>query len=212
VEEYILLSAMLHVLAGLKRTWDFNLKKGALCNGTLNLGVSGVVLLCFMTIHLFQFRFGATEDYWLRPPPYLVYFAGILQLQLFWTPNTGVNPVAVRDIYKMEFDRFLRGFDLNGTQIPIWSVIYIASTFVFVFHACFGWKKVISAPAMGIPKGHQERVKWIGYVIFWVLGITYISFPVYVLSMGAHACGDYGKSLNGTGSLNSINCVTPASE
>merc|ERR1712079_792530 len=78
VEEYILLSAMLHVIVGLKRTWDNNLQRGNLWNGRLSLAVSGVVLLCFMTVHLFQFRFGATLPFLLRPPPYLIYFSGIL--------------------------------------------------------------------------------------------------------------------------------------
>merc|ERR1712008_220409 len=51
VEEYILLSAVLHVIVGLKRTWDTNLRKGYLMQGRLNLAVTGVVLLCFMTVH-----------------------------------------------------------------------------------------------------------------------------------------------------------------
>merc|ERR1711933_317084 len=57
VEEYILLSAMLHVLVGLKRTWDMKLKMGIM-SGQLNLAISGVILGAFMTIHLLQFRFG----------------------------------------------------------------------------------------------------------------------------------------------------------
>merc|ERR1712048_1025515 len=86
VEEYILLSAMLHVLVGLKRTWDGKIKKGLL-SGELNLAITGVVLLTFMTIHLIQFRFGATQEYLVRPPPYLIYFWGITKLQLFWTDD-----------------------------------------------------------------------------------------------------------------------------
>merc|ERR1712141_929976 len=62
VEEYIMLSAMLHVLAGLKRTWDGKLKMG-IRSGQLNLAMTGVVLLAFMIIHLLQFRFGDTQDY-----------------------------------------------------------------------------------------------------------------------------------------------------
>merc|ERR1712173_530485 len=51
-----------------------------------NLAVSGLMLLTFMTIHLFQFRFGDTEQfgpYYLRPPRYLINFWGILSLNLF---------------------------------------------------------------------------------------------------------------------------------
>merc|ERR1712032_54650 len=79
VEEYVLLAALLHVFVGLKRTWDMKLTMG-LKSGQLNLAVTGLSLLTFMTIHLFQFRFGATDPYWIRPPRYLINFAGILSL------------------------------------------------------------------------------------------------------------------------------------
>merc|ERR1719401_2987980 len=55
VEEYILLSVLLHVFVGLKRTWDQKLaliKTGGI--GVLNLAITGIMLLTFMTIHLFQ--------------------------------------------------------------------------------------------------------------------------------------------------------------
>merc|ERR1719183_127283 len=55
VEEYVLLSAMLHVFVALKRTWDISINY-TIASGKLNLAMSGVLLLTFMTIHLFQFR------------------------------------------------------------------------------------------------------------------------------------------------------------
>merc|ERR1712019_251408 len=53
VEIYVLLTAMLHVAVALKRTWEgtINMK---VSSGALNLALSGVCLLTFMTIHLFQ--------------------------------------------------------------------------------------------------------------------------------------------------------------
>merc|ERR1712050_495727 len=85
VEEYILLAVLLHVFVGLKRTWDMKLALAKSQGmGVLNLAVSGLLLLTFMTIHLFQFRFGATQAYYLRAPPYLINFWGILSLNLFW--------------------------------------------------------------------------------------------------------------------------------
>merc|ERR1712190_203345 len=82
VEEYIALSVLLHAFVGLKRTWDMKL---ALVKtqgfNALNLAISGLMLLTFMTIHLFQFRFGDTDQfgpYYIRPPPYLINFWGIL--------------------------------------------------------------------------------------------------------------------------------------
>merc|ERR1719343_958458 len=76
VEEYILLSVLLHVFVGLKRTWDISLKRVKTSGASvLYLAITGLMLLTFMTIHLFQFRFGDTEQfggYMIRPPPYLI--------------------------------------------------------------------------------------------------------------------------------------------
>merc|ERR1712032_295966 len=105
VEEYVLLCALLHVAVALKRTWDISINY-TIASGKLNLVVSGLMLLTFMTIHLFQFRVGETEPYWIRPPPYLVNIASALTLNLFWTSDATVAPVAVRNIYKLEFDVF----------------------------------------------------------------------------------------------------------
>merc|ERR1711976_163749 len=113
----------------------------------------------------------------LRPPPYLVFFGGITKLQLFWTTDESVVPVKVRDIYRLEFDRFLG----DG---QMWAWYYIFSTIVFGFHASFGWTKVIKRTAMGIPAGHHTRVARLGYFIFAVLALIYVSFPAYVLVFG----------------------------
>merc|ERR1719203_515479 len=108
VEEYILLSALLHVFVGLKRTWDMKLTMG-IKSGQLNLAVTGLSLLTFMTIHLFQFRFGDTDQfgpYMIRPPPYLINFWGVFELDLFWTKEASIEKVGVRDIYALEFQIF----------------------------------------------------------------------------------------------------------
>eukprot|EP00913_Durusdinium_trenchii_P003014 g2786.t1 len=47
-------------------------------------------------------------------------------------------------------------------------------------HACLGWKKV--TPVLGIPRGHIGKVEIIGYGIMIVMGLVYISFPVYVMA------------------------------
>merc|ERR1712151_601420 len=174
VEEYILLSVLLHVFVGLKRTWDMKL---ALIKNqgisVLNLAITGIMLLTFMTIHQFQFRFGDTEQfgaYMIRSPPYLINFWGIPTLTLFWTDDTSVTPVGVRDIYALEFQLF---------QNQLWSGFYIFSVLVFVTHACLGWKKV--TPVLGIPRGHIAKVEAIGYLIFVTLGAIYISFPLWCL-------------------------------
>jgi len=180
VEEYILLSVLLHVLVGLKRTWDMKLKMGVR-SGALNLAISGIALLTFMTIHLFQFRFGDTDQFgqfMLCPPRYLINVLTILDLNLnlFWVPGACSGPhkfieaVPVRDIYKLEYQVF---------SSSAWSAFYITSVVIFMIHACLGWKKV--TPALGIPKLHIPRVEKIGYVIFFVIGACYISFPVFCM-------------------------------
>jgi len=175
VEEYILLSVLLHVFVGLKRTWDMKLAlvKSQGIN-VLNLAISGLMLLTFMTIHLFQFRFGDTDQfgpYYVRPPPYLINFWGIPKLNLFWTGDQAIEPVGVRDIYALEFQIF---------KNPLWSLFYIFSVCVFMVHACLGWKKV--TPVLGIPKLHIWRVEMVGYAIMIVMGLVYISFPLYVMA------------------------------
>merc|ERR1719399_334161 len=176
VEEYIILSAMLHVFVGLRRTWDK--KKMAASAGifpTMNLAITGLILGTFMTIHLFQFRFGVTHQYFIRPPPCLISFYGIPKIELFWTRDTEVTPVPVRDIYKLEYQIF------NGESGKdyFWAYFYMFSVLVFVTHACMGWQKV--TPALGIPKLHIPKVEKIGYLIFFVLGAIYLSFPLYCM-------------------------------
>jgi len=162
----------LHVFVALKRTWDMKLAMGVK-SGALNLAISGLMLLTFMTIHLFQFRFGDTSvfgPYMIRPPPYLINFYGITSLNLFWDFDKTIAPVPVRDIYALELRIFSN---------PIWSAFYIFSVCVFMVHSCLGWQKVV--PAMGIPKLHIPKVNIIGYVIMITLGAIYISFPVFCM-------------------------------
>merc|ERR1712151_1120800 len=46
VEEYVLLSAILHVAVALKRTWDISINY-TISSGKMNLAISGVCLLTF---------------------------------------------------------------------------------------------------------------------------------------------------------------------
>jgi predicted heme/steroid binding protein len=205
VEEYILLSALLHVTAGLARTWNKISAKGALRNGQLNLAITGVILLVFMTIHLFQFRFGDTKPYFLRPPPYLIFFGGITKLQLFWTSDLSVKPVQVRDIYRLEFERFVSP---DGTP-TVWAYYYIFSTLIFALHATFGWGKLLTGTSpLGIPKGHFKSVWWIGFAIFWLLALVYISFPAYVMYNGMGSDMMCGKSVEQGDETLSLNTAT----
>merc|ERR1712217_469800 len=127
VEEYILLAAVMHVVVALKRTWDISLTM-SVASGKMNLAFSGIILLCFMIIHLFQFRFGETHPYQLCAPEYLVNFWGILRLHLFTYPERFDGClVKVRDIYRLEFDLF---------QNFHWCLFYLGAVAVFSVHLC----------------------------------------------------------------------------
>jgi hypothetical protein len=171
VEEYILLAAMLHVMVALKRTWDISINY-TIASGKLNLAISGVTLLTFMMIHLFQFRFGETHMYKLCPPPYLINFGTVLHLSLnlFWIGWEGCTTVEVRDIYRMEFEVF---------SSLGWVLFYLAAVVVFSTHMCLGWQKVVPAPGMDIPKRHQAKAIHIGYVMTIFIAMIYASFPIY---------------------------------
>merc|ERR1712046_285376 len=116
--------------------------------------------------------------YFIRPPPMLISWYGIPKLNLFWTQDESVPAVPVRDIYKLEYQLF------NGSG-KFWSYFYIFSVCVFMTHACLGWQKV--TPALGIPKLHIPKVEKAGYAIFLVLGLIYISFPLYCMSTTPYA-------------------------
>ena len=155
VEEYILLSVLLHVFVGLKRTWDMKL---ALVQtqgiNVLNLAISGLMLLTFMTIHLFQFRFGDTDQfgpYYIRPPPYLINFWGHLlpeplldlrrqrgegrrarHLRPGLTALRSLPPRALQQTRKVETVGSLRLWSSRSFKNPLWSFFYIFSVFIFM--------------------------------------------------------------------------------
>merc|ERR1719476_802380 len=171
VEEYILLSALLHVFVALKRTWDISINY-TIASGKLNLAISGVTLLTFMCIHSFQFRFGETQMFKLCPPPYWINIGTIfhLRLNLFWIDEPGCSTVDVRDIYRMEFEVF---------QSLGWVLFYLASVVIFTTHMCLGWQKVVPAAGLGIPKRFHTKAIHIGYVMTAFISLIYASFPIY---------------------------------
>lgn len=175
VEEYLLLAALLHVVVGLKRTFDITAKYPMQTSlsgfGQWNLAVTGVALLSFMIIHLIQFRFAETAMYLVRPPPYMINFAGILSLNLFWTDDPSVEPVPVRDIYKLEWDLFA---NLG------WVIFYVLATLVFTSHFILGWLKLVPSSQLKIHPIYQGKIKLMGALIAVFVGACYISFPLYV--------------------------------
>jgi len=167
VEEYVLLAAVLHVVVALKRTIDININS-PIPSGKLNMAISGVVLLVYMMIHLMQFRFGETQPYKVRPPPYMINFSELPHL--FYTANPDVPEVAVRDIYRLEYELF---------QNWGWVLYYIISTLVFAAHFWWGWEKVVPASQLDIPKSMHLTVKLFGWAICVFVALCYLSFPIY---------------------------------
>jgi hypothetical protein len=137
------------------------------------LAITGVLLLIYMTIHLFQFRFGATSPYMVRPPPWLVNIAELPHL--FFTTDPSVKEVPVRDIYKLEIDLFQ-----DGTMV----LYYLFSVVVFFLHYMWGWTKVTPSSQLGIPKKYHWAVTMIGIAIGVFLLICYLSFPLYCYFIG----------------------------
>ncbi|CAE7639693.1 CYB2 [Symbiodinium sp. CCMP2456] len=171
VEEYILLAALLHVVVALKRTWDISINY-TLNSGKMNLALSGISLLTFMMIHLYQFRFGDTKPWKLCPPPYLLNLDTLLHLRLnlFWVDTPGCESVYVRDIYRMEFEIF---------QSLGWVLFYMSAVIIFSTHMCLGWQKAVPAPHLEIPKKYHSRAVHMGYVFTLFIAMIYISFPLY---------------------------------
>jgi len=201
VEDYVLLAALLHIIIAVKRTAEINV--GAqLSSGKLNLIISGLSLLTFMCVHLFQFRFGDTDKYYLCPPPYYINIWGVLTLNGFnlfwmdvqndsWTKNkcwTDVTKIPVRDIYKLEYEVF---------QSFGWVLFYICAVVVFSTHMCLGWRKVVGSPSLAIPQRHQAKAAHIGYVLTAFISLIYVSYPLwcYIIPMDRGHCSEKDSHL-----------------
>merc|ERR1719272_2311894 len=89
---------------------------------------------------------------------------------LFYTADKSVPEVAVRDIYRLEYDLF---------QSWGWVVYYIISTIVFGIHFWQGWEKVVPASQLEIPKSMHLMVKIFGWAICVFVVMCYLSFPIY---------------------------------
>lgn len=171
IEIYLWFCLIIHAYVGLKRTYSIA-GNYTLNSGKLNLFISGVLLLVFLCIHLVQFRFAETHYWPVRPPTYLVNLdlEDLLHLNFFWSRDTSIPQVMVRDIYRLEFELFQNWF---------WAVYYIFSVLVFVTHVNYGWEKVVPSTAFDIPKSLQPKVILAGKIIFWFIGLIYITFPIY---------------------------------
>jgi cytochrome b involved in lipid metabolism len=190
VEEYLLLAGLLHIVVALMRTWEISMGY-TLASGKLNLALTGILLIIYMTIHLQQFRFAATEPYSLRTPSFYVNLNiwEVLDGCVFHTMDESRPFVETRDIYRLEMDLFAGP---GGWKI---SLYYVAMVLVFGTHMCLGWAKVIPAGQLGIPREYQNVATIFGYVLCASIMLTYISFPIYCNLVGPQV-GMYNRGPN----------------
>lgn len=173
VEEYLALGLLVHVSVALKRTWDLNMGY-TLATGKWNMALSGLVVLFFLIKHLQDFRFYPTYDYMeIWAPDYMINFRGIPSGRLFAAEvgQPDASPVKVRDLYSREVALFK---DINSV------LLYTACIVTFVTHMCLGWKKLVPADRMQIPRDHHTTVKYMGWVAAIAVGGMYLSVPWYV--------------------------------
>ncbi|CAE8636831.1 unnamed protein product [Polarella glacialis] len=170
LEAYLLVSLTLHAVLGLKTAWR---QRRSYSRGralkTLNLAVSGALLLVFVAVHLCQFRFGDASEvspYYIRPPESLVDFSR--SPPRFWTDDPSIQPVRVRNLYALQYKIF---------SDPRW--FYVLSTLALVAHLCVGWSSAVTK--LGIPRMFVPRAERVGRAVFGLLGMMFISVPLYVV-------------------------------
>jgi|ERR1712224_632038 len=162
-----------------------------MASGKLNFALSGVALLTFVIIHVCTFRLGETQQYMLRPPPNVINVDGIIYLNPFWTWDSDVAPVAVRNIYKQAFDVF----ENSG-----WVLLYIGGVCVLATHMCLGWQKLVAEPHLEIPVRHQAKAAHVGYAMTAFIALLYATIPIYCY-MASPSGGCLGNQFEGPSSL-----------
>ena len=153
----------------LKRSYDITIGY-TIATGRWNMLLSGLVILTFLIKHLQDFRFYPYYDYVeLKAPPMLVNVKGVLSGHIFTDPDGEL--VKARDLYSREVALFK---DLNTV------LVYSICLALFVTHLCLGWKKLVPADAMQIPRDHQNMVIYMGWAAALAIAGMYGSVPWYV--------------------------------
>jgi len=161
---------LLHVLVALKRSWEISINY-CLYTGRWNMLLSGLVILFFLTMHLRDLRFSSEMTYTkLRPPPTYVAWDGVMEGRVFFETDESIPLVRVRNLYGREVELFK---DLGK------STLYTACIVVFWCHMMIGWKKLVPADAMQIPKDHVAKVVYMGWLAATAIASMYISVVWY---------------------------------
>jgi len=175
MEEYFCAGLFFHACIGVKRTWDKRriAKKMFFMQACsqFRMGISGIILGCFLTMHLSQFRFAVTQEYFMRVPPYLVN-PQLNPAKLWMSEDTNIAAVPTRDIYKLEYEVFNK----DG---KFWGFIYIFFVGTFVTHGCWGWTRLTNN--LDIPRQHTARVHKMGWALITTMGLMYMSFAAFAM-------------------------------
>jgi len=173
-EEYIALALLLHVSVALKRSWDISMNY-CLNTGRWNMLLSGLTILFFITMHLRDIKFNPNTQYtMMRVPPYWINFSGLLEGHVFFSSDPSVPLVRVRDIYSVMVGVF-KDF---GTCI-----LYTLCVLVFWAHMLLGWKKLVPADAMQIPRDHVKMVTYLGWLAATAVASMYLTVLWYTYYM-----------------------------
>lgn len=175
MEEYFCAGLFFHACIGVKRTWDKRriAKKMFFMQACsqFRMGISGVMLGCFLAMHLSQFRFAVTQEYYMRLPPYLVN-PTLNPAKIWMSDDTSIVAVPVRDIYKLEYEVFNKDY-------KVWGFVYMFFVATFVTHGCWGWTRLTNN--LDIPKQHFARVHRMGWALITTMGLMYGSFALFAM-------------------------------
>lgn len=130
--------------------------------------LSGLFVLAFLIKHLQDFKFYSDYQYAkIRAPKMFVNPLGLTENHLWIDPSA--PEIVVKDVYTHEFAVF---------KNPLNVAFYLLAVGVFCAHMVIGWGKVITADALQIPKGHVEKVKWVGWIAAISVASLYASLPI----------------------------------
>jgi len=172
---YIGMAVLLHASVGIKRSWEINMGY-TIGSGRWKWLLTGSAILAFLIQHLMDFRFATMfrevqiVDAHL-PPNFLVRLAPTPPFVFFCADDNDKNAwiVKTRDIYSVEMEVFSK---------PHKVIQYVLFVCAVVMHLFYAWPKVVTSDALQIPKGHQNRVKYIGWAAAVLCGLLYMSVPI----------------------------------
>jgi len=174
---YIIMAVMLHASVALKRSWEINMQY-TIGSGRWKWMITGLMILTFLIQHLIDFRFandvypGSVDiiDVYL-PRDFIIRIGDTVPFTFFCSDKDDPTAwmVKSRDIYKKAYADF---------QNPHKVLQYVGFVSAVGLHLMWAWPKIVTSDGLGVPKGHQARVRVIGLVMAAVCCCLYASVPL----------------------------------